>query len=43
MILTKVFEQILQPDGTYTDGLPLSDAVDYINDLISAKGVLWGS
>ena len=39
---SKVFEQILQSDGTYVDGLPLDAAVRYINELMSAKGVLWG-
>ena len=40
---SKVFEQILQADGTYVDGLPLNDAVDLINELFEVKGVLWGS
>ena len=38
----KVFEQILQPDGTYIDGLPTSDVVQYINELLNVKGMLWG-
>ena len=40
---SKVFEQILQSDGTYEDGLPLDAAVRYINELMQAKGMLWGS
>jgi hypothetical protein len=40
---SKVFEQILQPDGTYVDGLPLDAAIKYINELMAAKGMLWGT
>lgn len=39
---SKVFEQIIQPDGSYADGLPLDAAIKYINELIAAKGMLWG-
>lgn len=39
---SKVFEQILQSDGTYKDGLPLDAAIRYINELLSARGMLWG-
>jgi hypothetical protein len=39
----KVFEQVLQPDGTYEDGLPLNDAVEIINELFGVQGMLWGS
>ncbi len=39
---SKVFEQIIQSDGTYVDGLPLDAAIKYINELMAAKGVLWG-
>jgi hypothetical protein len=38
----EVFEQVLQPDGTYEDGLPNGEAMDYINELLNAKGMLWG-
>jgi hypothetical protein len=40
---SKVFEQILQSDGTYVDGLPLDAAIKYINELMAAKGMLWGT
>jgi hypothetical protein len=39
---SKVFEQIIQPDGTYVDGLPLDAAIKYINELMAAQGMLWG-
>jgi hypothetical protein len=37
-----IFDQVEQPDGTYTDGLPLHDAVDMVQELISAVPFLWG-
>jgi hypothetical protein len=40
---SKVFEQIIQSDGTYVDGLPLDAAIKYINELMAAKGMLWGT
>ena len=40
---SKAFEQIIQPAGTYEDGLPLDAAIGYINELMAAKGMLWGS
>jgi hypothetical protein len=39
---SKVFEQIIQADGTYTDGLPLDAAIKYINELIAAAPMGWG-
>jgi hypothetical protein len=39
---SKTFEQIIQSDGTYTDGLPLDAAIKYINELMAARGMLWG-
>ncbi len=38
----EVFDRILQSDGQYANGLPGSEATDYINELLSAKGLLWG-
>jgi hypothetical protein len=38
----KVFQQILQDDGTYIDGLPNEEATDYILELLKVKGTLWG-
>ena len=40
---SKIFEQILQPDGTYTDGLPMNVAIGYINELMAVKAMFWGS
>ena len=38
-----IFYQVLGPDDLTTmDGLPKSEAVDYINELLAAKGMLWG-
>jgi len=39
---SKIFEQILQPDGTYEDGLPKQTAIDHIAELLKVKGMLWG-
>jgi hypothetical protein len=38
----KVFEQVLQSDGTYHDGLPVDPAIDYINELLEVNSMLWG-
>jgi len=40
---SKVFEQVMQPGGTYEDGLPLDTATRYINELITAVPMLWGN
>lgn len=39
---SKIFEQILQPNGTYEDGLPMQTAIDHIAELLKVKGMLWG-
>ena len=38
----KIFRQVLLEDGSYIDGLPLHEAMDYINELLQVKGMLWG-
>jgi hypothetical protein len=38
----KMFEQILQDDGTYEHGLPTELGVDVINELMSVKPMYWG-
>ena len=38
----KEFEQVLQPDGSYVDGLPSPKATDYINELYQQRGMWWG-
>ena len=38
----KVFEQVLQSDGNYIEGLPLQDGIEYINELLNARGMYWG-
>lgn len=38
-----IFNQLDLYDGTTVDGLPDPEAVDFINELLSAKSQLWGS
>jgi hypothetical protein len=39
----KVFQQVLQDDGDYTNGLPTRLGVDIVNELLTVKGGLyWG-
>jgi hypothetical protein len=38
----KIFEQVAQSNGNTESGLPKPEAVDYINELLAAKGMLWG-
>jgi len=38
----KLFEQILQDNGTYAHGLPSSLGVDIINEILSVKPMYWG-
>jgi hypothetical protein len=42
LLKDEIFDQILQSDGQYAEGLPKSEAADYINELLAAKGMLWG-
>lgn len=39
---TKMFEQILLDDGTYTHGIPTEIGVDIINELLSVTPMYWG-
>jgi len=38
----ELFEQVQLNTGEFVNGLPKSDTVDLINELISVKGVYWG-
>lgn len=38
----KMFEQVLQADGTYVHGLPTELGVDIINELMSVTPMYWG-
>lgn len=38
----KLFQQILQDDGTYTHGLPTEIGVDIINELLTVRPMYWG-
>lgn len=42
-VQNKLFERILQADGTYIGALPTSTAIDYINELLAAHGMTWGA
>jgi len=39
---SKIFEQVLNEEGLYIDGVPTSEAVDYINEIMSVRNMLWG-
>jgi len=39
----KMFEQILQDDGTYANGMPTALGVDIINELLSVVPMYWGT
>ena len=38
----KIFECVLQADGTYVGALPTSTAIDYINELLATHKMYWG-
>jgi hypothetical protein len=38
----KMFEQVLQDDGTYANGLPTELGADIINELMSVSPMYWG-
>jgi hypothetical protein len=42
MFTAKMFNQILQDDGTYKNGLPTELGVDIINELMSVIPLYWG-
>lgn len=41
-VQSKIFEQVLQSDGTYLGALPTSTAIDYINELLQTHSMYWG-
>ena len=38
----KMFEQVLQGDGTYVDGLPTELGVRIVNEILSVVPMYWG-
>jgi hypothetical protein len=40
---TKLFEQVLQDDGSYINGIPTKLGIDIIDVLLSIKPMYWGN
>jgi hypothetical protein len=38
----KLFQQVLQDDGTYVDGIPTELGVEIINEIFSVTPMYWG-